>query len=60
MLSREFSAGPFSFTYLLYAREYYSTVGASFARDIAEKTLTSVNENRDRNRKLNSPEFSEN
>ena len=31
------SAGPFSFTYLLYICGYFSSVGASCARDIASK-----------------------
>ena len=32
-----------------------SSVGASCARDLTEKTLTSVNENQNQNRKLNRP-----
>ena len=57
--------GPFSFRNLLYLYEYNSPVGASVfagvflvARDLREKTLTSVNENRNQNRKLNRPEDS--
>ena len=38
-----------SFTYSLYVCEYYSIVGASFARDTAKKTLTSVNQNQNQN-----------
>ena len=34
-----------------------SSVGASCARDIAEKTLTYVNENQNQNRKLNRPGY---
>ena len=33
----------------------FSSVGASFARDIAEETLTYGHENKNQNRKLNRP-----
>ena len=49
------SAGAFSFKHLLYLYEYNSAVGASFARDLRKKTLTSVNGNQNQNRKLNRP-----
>ena len=55
-------AGAFSFIYLLYRCVYLAAVGASVfawvfpvARDVAEKTLTSINENQNQNRELNSP-----
>ena len=48
--------GSFSFTDLLHICECFSSVGASCASRSYAKILTSVNENQDRNRKLNSPE----
>ena len=55
-------SGSFSFTYLLYRCVYLAAVRASVfawvflvARDVAEKTLTSINENQNQNRKLNRP-----
>ena len=46
---------PFMYVYIFFCRSECFCWGVSAARDTAKKTLTSVNENQNQNRKLNSP-----